>query len=209
MIIKYKQYPYYKDDELVGFSDEKWSKLKEDFDLIEEQNKDIRKPYSEKLVEIRKLTKELFGEKSNEYKYVQNKMSTGTLPINRWFDHDRKRRQLLDKMMKDKKEKETEEKILKYQQECVRYLLDQGYLLGEDFNLDNAITTAEEKVYDNEVQKYKDADKFINFNGDDNCEDCRGWNPNDHRCDCGNRRVSFTSGYEFTIHDPHIYAEAY
>jgi uncharacterized protein YcfJ len=32
---------------------------------------------------------------------------------------------------------------------------------------------------------------FTGFVGDDDCENCRGWNGIDRRCDCGNRRVSW------------------
>jgi hypothetical protein len=30
---------------------------------------------------------------------------------------------------------------------------------------------------------------WYSFAGDDNCEDCRGWDGIEYRCDCGNRRV--------------------
>ena len=40
-----------------------------------------------------------------------------------------------------------------------------------------------------------------------NCDDCAGWNTQDNRCECGNRRVCWT-----TIQDSggwYTYAEAY
>ena len=44
-----------------------------------------------------------------------------------------------------------------------------------------------------EVQKQMPADgEFINFNGDDECEDCPGWDGKSPRCECGNRRVYWT-----------------
>ena len=33
------------------------------------------------------------------------------------------------------------------------------------------------------------AGEFIEFAGNDNCEDCEGWDGTSARCDCGNRRV--------------------
>ncbi|OME54104.1 hypothetical protein BSK59_16115 [Paenibacillus odorifer] len=33
---------------------------------------------------------------------------------------------------------------------------------------------------------------WIEFDDNDNCSsECRGWNGEDYRCDCGDRRVSF------------------
>lgn len=35
-----------------------------------------------------------------------------------------------------------------------------------------------------------DATEWHEFDGNDNCDaSCRGWNGEDRRCDCGNRRV--------------------
>jgi len=43
-------------------------------------------------------------------------------------------------------------------------------------------------------------DSYIDFDGqncndylDDDAEECGGWQVGDHRCDCGNRRVSLTT----------------
>jgi hypothetical protein len=32
---------------------------------------------------------------------------------------------------------------------------------------------------------------WYEFDGDDSCEDCRGWDGVERRCDCGNRRVGW------------------
>lgn len=32
---------------------------------------------------------------------------------------------------------------------------------------------------------------WYDFDGDDWCEDCRGWDGESGRCDCGNRRVTW------------------
>ena len=34
--------------------------------------------------------------------------------------------------------------------------------------------------------------EFVGFDGSDSCEDCRGWDGESRRCDCGNRRVYWT-----------------
>jgi len=39
---------------------------------------------------------------------------------------------------------------------------------------------------------------FHSFCGDDSCENCEGWDGSSHRCECGNRRVSWDSDGDFT-----------
>ena len=46
----------------------------------------------------------------------------------------------------------------------------------------------------------------IAFDGQ-NCDDCSGWIPGEHRCVCGNRRVSWT--FEGDFEDMYLRAEAY
>lgn len=55
-----------------------------------------------------------------------------------------------------------------------------------------------------EIEAIKKSGGFVSFAGDDNCEDCEGWDGEDSRCQCGNRRVSWA--YEDGIG---LYAEAY
>lgn len=52
--------------------------------------------------------------------------------------------------------------------------------------------------------KNHECDGHIGFNGDDNCENCRGWDGIGSRCECGNRRVDWNTD---DLED--IYAEAY
>lgn len=40
---------------------------------------------------------------------------------------------------------------------------------------------------------------FTSFDGDEYCEDCAGWDGVSHRCDCGNRRVSWADWYGMDI----------
>ena len=47
---------------------------------------------------------------------------------------------------------------------------------------------------------------FVAFGGDDNCEGCEGWDMEDRRCQCGNRRVYWDSDGEFD--NMTIYAQA-
>lgn len=44
-----------------------------------------------------------------------------------------------------------------------------------------------------EAYKFKEQEDngYIYFNGIDNCEDCKGWDGIDDRCQCGNQRVDW------------------
>lgn len=48
---------------------------------------------------------------------------------------------------------------------------------------------------------------MIRFSGDDDCEDCAGWDGESRRCECGNRRVGWESQGDFE--SMHVYGEAW
>lgn len=53
----------------------------------------------------------------------------------------------------------------------------------EELRWAEAVATAQAKV--------KNLGGFIQFDGNDYCENCRGWDGRDRRCECGNRRVGW------------------
>jgi hypothetical protein len=95
--------------------------------------------------------------------------------------------------------------------EAITYCLANGRIFGQDgLNIDTAIAIANDIAFNKEVAKREAeiGDGYIGFSGQ-NCEDeCDGWNPKDRRCQCGNRRVSWTDEYS-DFRDMSIYAEAY
>lgn len=48
----------------------------------------------------------------------------------------------------------------------------------------------EEAIYDKLIAECSGGECF-EFDGDDYCEDCAGWDGESHRCECGNRRMSW------------------
>jgi len=58
-----------------------------------------------------------------------------------------------------------------------------------------------------EDRKKEIAGGHIEFGGDDNCENCSGWDGDSHRCECGNRRVSWEHDGDFE--SMNVWAEAY
>lgn len=64
-----------------------------------------------------------------------------------------------------------------------------------------------EEIYDSliaDVFRAND-DEYFEFDGNDNCEDCLGWDGVSRRCHCGNRRVCWTMSECKT----YVYAEAF
>lgn len=113
---------------------------------------------------------------------------------------------------KKKLDKLSELQVQNNRDEAVKWLLGKGKVYGTDFTADNALETANEVAFEEkkaqEIESIKKTG-FIDFCGSDNCEGCLGWNGEDRRCDCGNRRVDWTRDWQFDYKDPQIYGEAY
>ncbi len=92
--------------------------------------------------------------------------------------------------------------------EAIAWLNERGKVLGVDFISENAIKIANEISFIEECERRDKGDGPIDFDGQ-NCDECDGWTPGNRRCDCGNRRVSWSECYGHSFKDPQIYAEAY
>lgn len=107
--------------------------------------------------------------------------------------------------------KEQEAKRSELLNQAIAYCLHNGRTFGDSLTVENAIQVANQIAFQKEIDR-KEAeigDEYIDFSGQ-NCEDeCAGWNPKDRRCQCGNRRVSWTDGYSSDFRSMTIYAEAY
>lgn len=125
-----------------------------------------------------------------------------------------KERQEAELERKQKAETSKQEADLKRNQilnEALKYCLDNGRTFDNGLTVDNAIQKANDIAYVKAIREREDSigDDYINFSGQ-NCEDpCAGWNPNDYRCQCGNRRVTWTEGWSSDFRNMTVYAEAY
>jgi hypothetical protein len=108
--------------------------------------------------------------------------------------------------------KEAEQIVSNLANEAIAYCIVNGKIFGAcGFTIENAISIANDIAFQKEVERQEAeiGDEYIDFSGQ-NCDDpCEGWNPQHHRCQCGNRRVSWSEGYECNFKDMTIYAEAY
>lgn len=89
------------------------------------------------------------------------------------------------------------------------WLAARNQLPGRDFEAARAVDVANERAYEEEVERLTSGASMHSFGGDDSCEGCSGWDGTSRRCACGNRRVSWTRGYSHTFESPEVYAEAY
>lgn len=103
----------------------------------------------------------------------------------------------------DREKAEASERLAKVTR-AVSYLIAEGKKIGEDFTVENAIERANAIAADKECAA---APQFYEDFSGKNCEDCSGWTKGNHRCDCGNRRVSFSSYGDFESMT--VYPEAY
>ena len=124
-----------------------------------------------------------------------------------------------ERIQKEKEEREKQSELLKQREleksnlvnEAIAYCLSNGRIFGDGLSVETAISIANDIAFNLEVKRkeFEIGDDYIDFSGQ-NCEDpCNGWNPKDRRCECGNRRVSWTDGYSSSFKDISIYAEAY
>jgi hypothetical protein len=118
----------------------------------------------------------------------------------------------LDEQEKTAHDAMVSKNIMEYRDKAVCWLIAKGKSYGKDFTADTAVSVADEIAYKEEVSRRADpvlVDNWHDFYGN-NCDGpCKGWNGVGHRCQCGNRRVSWTQDYGHTFEHPAVVAEAY
>jgi hypothetical protein len=201
--------------------------------LTKEENLQAAKEYAEKakeiLIQLNEIVKEgnklVPGRTFGLSKAKLEKMKTPNEVMERLLTASRSEWNVKstyehrERMVKEKEEKEKAEAFKKEMEvkqsellnQAISYCLENGRTFGDALSVENAIQVANDIAFQKEVAR-KEAeigDGYIGFDGQ-NCEDeCAGWNPNHHRCQCGNRRVSWTEGWSSDFRNMEIYAEAY
>ena len=183
-----------------------WKKETEECDKF---NENLYSQAIEKLLDMIETATEIWGKQSNVVKYLKNQR----IEKPRLYEFEYLKKRIEDaRKLQENKERSLEIENTKREliEKAIVFLTGRDMKLIEDFNIENAIRTANTIAFDEEVEKSKKEMGYIRFVGDSNCENCRGWDGVSHRCDCGNRRVSWVADFDddFFI-DPIIYAEAY
>jgi hypothetical protein len=215
-VVPYELWYRYNDPTKVT---EPW--IQEQKNLVAEcevKNKEREANLSKRVGLIRSEIKAIYGEQSKIFKYTKNALSTQfprkpdlTQSIKNLEEKFNKHQQSL---IAEKQKEVQEQEVLKITQEAILFLTKNGKQLGKDFQLDTAISEANSLCFNMLVEeKIKEGGPY-SFGGDDNCEDCEGWDGGRSRsertggrCQCGNRRVSWESSGDFR--DMYVYGQAW
>lgn len=177
--------------------------LKDEARQLDQQNEVLRKAAQANLSQSIKHIKEIFGDSSKEFKYVAKLFIPSQPDVLRYVEACIEEAQKALKVISDR-QAEQERTLLHStrQQAAVLFLTNHGMTLGKDYQLVNAITTANDKYFDILVAKAIEdgaGDIEIDF-----CDYCNSWDGEDNRCSCGNRRVYWTGGH-VAFDDPTSY----
>lgn len=177
--------------------------LKDEARQLDQQNEVLRKAAQANLSQSIKHIKEIFGDSSKEFKYVAKLFIPSRPDVLRYVEACIEEAQKALKVISDR-QAEQERTLLHStrQQAAVLFLTNHGMTLGKDYQLINAITTANDKYFDILVAKAIEdgaGDIEIDF-----CDYCNSWDGEDNRCSCGNRRVYWTGGH-VAFDDPTSY----
>lgn len=179
--------------------------LKDQAALVIEENKAI---YDKACLEWQHAIQtaiNIFGENSNVVRYM--KKSNVPYSRNEFYPRD------IDKAIEDAQKKieaqekekirlANEEALKQKQMRAVIWLQAKGMTLGQDFDLDNALSKANDMAFNEEIERrkkeLKESGELLEFDGDDNCTgNCSGWDGESRRCECTARRVYWETGGDF------------
>ncbi len=204
-------------------------------DLSKEENIELAEKYEKKAKELLSRFNSIVEEANKEYPgptfgLSKSKLEKHKSPneaydrvfgaANRSLYYIKNHYETIERVEKQKiREKEEMEKMKKIEEEkaflindAISYCLENGKVFNQDgLNVNSAVSIANEISYRKEIERREKeiGDGYISFNGN-NCEEkCAGWNPRDRRCECGNRRVSWTDGFYFDFRNPQVDEEAY
>jgi hypothetical protein len=200
--------------------------------LSKEENLRLAKEYADKAKELLTKFDELLNEAHKEfpggtfglskaqlikhkspketYERLQASSRSHSSTIDAYIRKERMEREKEAKLKNEEIAKQRELEQANLLNEAIAYCLENGRKFGENLTAESAIRIANDIAFEKERERREAeiGDGYIDFNGQ-NCDDpCNGWNPKEHRCDCGNRRVDWTNDYS-NFKDMTIYAEAY
>lgn len=178
-------------------------------ELFEQENKLLSSAAYVELKKARQIIKDIYGQNSKEFKYL-NKMILPQPPslkmsLNNWIASAQRKQEELTKEAKSKQIQDIQKARTVT---ATLYLIDNGVPTNGISSI-NPIEQANELAFELLVKEYTKGDGYHSFGGDDNCENCSGWDGRSHRCNCGNRRVSWEGDVQFDDKNNYIYGQAY
>ena len=202
--------------------------------LSKEENLELAKAYTDKASELLAKFKDIVAEANKQFPGATFGLSKSRLEkhkspneaysrvadATRSAYNTKSTYEMRERIVKEKADKEAQAEKLKQIEaeknnlanQAIAYCIANGRIFGQDgFTIDTAISIANDIAFQKEValREATIGDDYIGFSGQNCDEPCDGWNPKHHRCQCGNRRVSWTDGYYSDFKNMSIYAEAY
>ena len=154
--------------------------------------------------------------KSQTPNEIFNRVKYHTQKLERLLNHyaciDRHTKAETEKIAEAEKLKQEEDKLSQLKNEAIAFCLKHGESFDGRLTINNAIDLANDIAFDIKVKEreLEIGEGYTDFSGKNCYGDCDGWNPFEHRCQCRNRRVNWTTRYGFeTFNDMEILAEAY
>lgn len=199
---------------LCDFTAEMLAVVKKDYEDCNRYNDDLKKSLIESKKGLLVTASLLFGgNNSSVVKYLEKQRINSP---SRFYFSDFERKVKNAKAQKEIESIKIEKKRKKTQatEKAIVWLTEYGQTLGIDFTINGAISLANGIAFKEEVesrtQEIKRSDKFIRFQGDENCEDdCRGWNGESNRCECGSHKVKWESNnFDDFFLNPSIFGQA-
>lgn len=197
-------------ESLVDF-ERKWAEYEKAYRLYASEYRSLATKVVDVLMEMG-VPQTKIEQKSRSYKLITVKLSDSISAFfcpekisNRPYLETAKK--WLEKREDDNEKLEAAKAHSELTDRAIKYLQDRGKIIGVDFSSSYAVGLANETAFSIKVKEAQEEGNLRSFSGDDNCENCGGWDGISHRCDCGNRRVSWSRGGNFE--DLYIYGEAY
>lgn len=196
-------------EQLLKGTAEDFARWREEAAAIEGRNAERLRIRSEAKQEIETLVAQAWPRGSEAHKTMLRALKKATIERPQYFvgvlnDVERNAtRHREEAKRKTTQDAESARKLLA----AGAFLSARGKAVGVDYEAHEAIDVANEIARDEEIAVREQGDGFISFGGDDNCENCRGWDMSSHRCDCGNRRVGWDHHGDFERMT--VYAQAH
>jgi len=188
------------------YSDAARELLAEFEEVLDKVNREFKPEYGLSPAKERKEK-----EPTQAYQRLQTAVSTYNRIKASYESRERTEKEKADREKAEQQQKALEAEKTQLVNQAIKYCLDNGRQFGDGLSVENAIQIANDIAFNKEVEhrEAQAGDDYIGFEGQ-NCEDpCEGWNPGGHRCQCGNRRVSWEENWNADFRDMSIYPAAY
>jgi hypothetical protein len=192
-----------KKEEYDRLTDEVMAELKADNERFDAEGREWDKGQRGKATEVVKMAVEVWGKNSRQVKYLERQWAPVSV-VYSFSTFENTVKGIRDKAVKEEREKEMEAHRKNLTKEAIKWLEERDKKLFVDFDIDEAISYADQLSLDEEVLRKQKMEEMW----DCGCDECGKWDGKSNRCNCGNRRVYWASDMH-GFQEPHIYPEVY